>query len=57
LPPAPNDFGAPVALPKAKAGDDLKVFAIENRKAATLANRRLSNDAAFYAEVQRDFGD
>jgi hypothetical protein len=35
----------------------MKVFALENRKAAALANRRLANDAGFYAEVQRDFGE
>lgn len=57
LPAAPNDFGAPLALPKPASGADLKAFALENRKAALLANQRLTNDAAFYAEVRRNFGE
>jgi hypothetical protein len=44
-------------LPKPASGADLKAFALENRKAALLANQRLTNDAAFYAEVRRNFGE
>lgn len=44
-------------LPAARAGGDLKVFALENRKAAILANRRLADDAGFYADVRRGYGE
>jgi hypothetical protein len=57
LPAPPTDFGKAVTLPAARAGGDLKVFALENRKAALLANRRLADDADFYADVRRGFGD
>jgi hypothetical protein len=57
LPAAPADFGKPVALPAGAPGENLKFFALENRKAAVLANQRLSDDAAFYAEVRRNFGE
>jgi hypothetical protein len=57
LPTPPSEFGAPVALPQARTGDDVKVFALENRKAAIIANRRLADDAAFYADVRRGYGE
>ena len=56
LPDAPADYGAPVDLPAATIGKDMRVFALENRRAAILANRRLENDAAFYAGVTKEFG-
>jgi hypothetical protein len=55
LPPAPAEFGAPVALPDAATGKPLSVFALENRRAAILANRRLSYDSEFYGGVLREF--
>jgi hypothetical protein len=45
-----------VALPDAAKGKPLSIFALENRRAAILANRRLENDSAFYRDVQREFG-
>jgi hypothetical protein len=56
LPAAPAEFGKPIALPDATRGKSLRVFALENRAAASLANRRLENDAAFYEDVRREFG-
>jgi hypothetical protein len=32
-----------------------KIFALQNRKALIEANRRLTNDSEFYADVKRDF--
>lgn len=57
LPAAPANFGMPVALPQASAGKRLDVFALENRKAAAEANRRLAGDGAFYRDVRREFGE
>lgn len=55
LPPAPENFGKPVALPKAMSGSSLKRFALENRAAAIAANQRLMDDAAFYNDVLARF--
>lgn len=56
LPAAPVAFGKPVPLPEARIGKSLRVFALENRAAAIQANARLEADAAFYEDVQREFG-
>lgn len=55
LPPAPENFGKPVSLPKAVSGSSLKRFALENRAAVIAANNRLMNDAAFYDDVLKRF--
>jgi hypothetical protein len=34
----------------------VKRFALQNRAAAIQANNRLENDAAFYSDVFREFG-
>lgn len=52
----PEKFGRPVDLPPVKKGESVKVFALKNRAAAIEANNRLSNDAAFYYDVLRMFG-
>ena len=56
LPAMPEKFGRPVDLPPVKKGESVKVFALKNRAAAIEANNRLSNDAAFYYDVLRMFG-
>ena len=56
LPAPPAEFGKPVDLPPVKKGESIKVFALKNRAAAIEANNRLSNDAAFYDDVLRMFG-
>ena len=56
LPPAPENFGKPVTLPKAMSGASLRRFALENRAAAIAANQRLMDDAAFYEDVLSRFG-
>lgn len=56
LPDAPAHFGKPVDLPGAVKGKSLRVFAAENRAALHTANQRLEDDAAFYGDVQREFG-
>ena len=52
----PEKFGRPVDLPPVKKGESVKVFALKNRAAVIEANNRLSNDAAFYYDVLRLFG-
>jgi hypothetical protein len=58
--PAPTQSAAGLRRsgPPARPGNcaTLKIFALENRKAAAAANRRLLNDAAFYREVVEKFG-
>ena len=56
LPPASPDFGRPVPVPTPKVGQDARLFAGQNRKAVIEANQRLRNDAAFYRDVQEQFG-
>jgi hypothetical protein len=56
LPAPPPTFGKPVDLPSAHKGMSVKRFALENRAAAIQANNRLENDAAFYSDVFREFG-
>ena len=45
-----------IGLPTPAKGKSLRVFALENRAALHLANRRLENDRAFYGDVRREFG-
>ena len=56
LPPAPANFGRPVAPPPVARGESLRTFTLKNRAALHQANRRLENDAAFYRDVVEDFG-
>jgi hypothetical protein len=56
LPAPPPTFGKPVDLPSAHKGMSVKRFALQNRAAAIQANNRLENDAAFYSDVFREFG-
>ena len=55
LPVAPADFGLAVQAPRARAGDNAKAFAARTAGALTQANRRLSDDAAFYDDVRAKF--
>ena len=43
-------------MPTPKVGQDARLFAGQNRKAVIEANQRLRNDAAFYRDVQEQFG-
>lgn len=56
LPTAPTDFGKPVAVKPPKIGEDARAYAARERAARLTANRRLTNDAAFYADVVSKFG-
>jgi hypothetical protein len=56
LPDAPANFGRPVAVPHAKKGESLKVFALKNRAALHEANNRLEADGEFWAGVVDGFG-
>lgn len=56
LPDAPQQFGKPVSIPEPRRGQDARVFAAATRKAALEANQRLRDDAAFYRDVQTNFG-
>ena len=56
LPSAPVDFGKPVAVREPSIGDDARAYAARERAGRITANRRLSNDAAFYADVVSKFG-
>jgi hypothetical protein len=55
LPVEPSNFGKQVELPRPVIGMNAKIFALQNRKALIEANRRLTNDSEFYADVKRDF--
>ena len=55
LPVPPEKFGKPVALPKPKVGQSLKVHALETRAAVLQANRRLESDKEFYEDVRKGF--
>lgn len=52
LPPAPADFGAPVAVPYMKQGENPKAVAARLAAALSIANRRLENDYVWYSEVR-----
>ena len=56
LPSAPADFGKPVAVRPPKVGEDARVYAGRERVGRLTANRRLSNDAAFYRDVTTNLG-
>ena len=56
LPSAPVDFGKPVPVREPNVGDDARAYAARERAGRITANRRLSNDAAFYADVVSKFG-
>lgn len=56
LPKPPDNFGKPVALPQPERGQSAKVFALENRAAAHLANKRLENDREFGEALYRAYG-
>ncbi len=56
LPGAPSDFGKPVAVRAPKIGEDARGYAARERAGRLTANRRLANDAAFYADVVSKFG-
>ena len=56
LPGAPVDFGHPVAVRAPQVGEDARVYAARERAGRLTANRRLVNDAAFYADVVSKFG-
>ena len=51
MPAAPTNFGKPVAVRAPKVGEDARVYAARERAARFTANRRLTDDAAFYAGV------
>lgn len=55
LPAPPEKFGKPVAVPKPKAGQSLKVLALETRAAVLQANQRLESDREFYDDVLKGF--
>ncbi|WP_424363615.1 hypothetical protein [Methylocystis parvus] len=44
-------------LPDATEGKHLEIFALENRRAAHMANRAVGDCQAFYADVRREFGE
>ena len=56
LPAPPSDFGKPVAVKPPKVGDDARGYAARERAGRLTANRRLANDAAFYADVRAKLG-
>ena len=56
IPDAPQLFGRPVPIPEPRKGQNARVFAAATRKAALEANQRLRDDAAFYRDVQEQFG-
>jgi len=45
-------FGQPVKLPTPSKGEDARAFAARERAAL---DRRLSNDASFYGDVEKNF--
>ncbi len=51
FPGAPVDFGKPVFVRPPKIGEDARVYAARERAGRLTANRRLADDAAFYADV------
>lgn len=44
-------------LPTPELRKHLEVFALENRRAAHLANRAVGDCQSFYADVRREFGE
>lgn len=56
LPPAPAAFGKPVAVRPPKAGEDARAYAAREIAGRLVANQRLRDDAAFYADVTTRFG-
>ena len=56
LPPPPALFGQEVPVPNPGRGQDARLFAAQTRRALLESNERLRDDAAFYHDVQRDFG-
>ena len=55
LPVAPADFGRPVKVPDLTKGEDARAGLAETRGALAKANGRLTNDAAFYGDVVKNF--
>lgn len=56
LPAAPANFGKPVAVRPPKVGEDARAYAARERAARFTANRRLTDDAAFYSGVVTTLG-
>jgi hypothetical protein len=56
LPAPPANFGKPVALPVAKKGKSVRVFALQNRLGLIEADQRLIQDKAFQEDVWGSFG-
>ena len=51
LPPLAASCAKKVGIPKVIKGEDLRVFALKNRSAAILSDRRADNCVAFYEDV------
>jgi hypothetical protein len=56
LPTAPAQFGTRVAAPRIKIGEDARSALAHEREALSIANRRLTNDGAFYDDVRSRLG-
>ena len=56
LPAAPTFFGAPVAVPDPRLGEDARGYAARALGALGKANGRLAVDRAFYRDVRTGFG-
>lgn len=55
LPPAPVEFGAPVAIPQMRVGENPKAIAARFGAALAVANRRLENDYLWYEDVRQKY--
>lgn len=56
LPVPPSLFGKSVAIPEPHAKESAKGYAARTLGALSVADGRLGDDAAFYADVQSRFG-
>lgn len=57
LPAPPVNFGTSVPRPRIRVGDDARELAARSLRSLDEANSRLSNDRAFYNDVQSHFGE
>ena len=55
LPAAPADFGRPVTVRAPRAGEDARAYAAREKAGRLTANHRLTNDDAFYRDVETRF--